>query len=249
LRSSVHCSATSSTVTFDGISGFVLDADIADDIVVRGVDGEGRVFVAVVDPSDDGMSIQRTPMVDITRRAFRVELDGVSVPTHRLLAEPGEAGASIVERLIAIGVFAATCDATGTADRVVELSTAYAREREQFGRPIGTFQAVKHHCSNMSIAVQSSRSAVSSLATVLDSEPARWSTAASITASYVGPACSEACALALRVHGGIGFTWEHDCHLHLKRAMSDEMLFGTPTWHRHRLADALFPALVAESAP
>ena len=79
----------------------------------------------------------------------------------------------------------------------------------------------------------------------LDGDPAEWATTAAITSSYVGPACADACALALLVHGGIGFTWEHDSHLYLKRVKLDEVLFGTPSWHRRRLADTVFPALVA----
>ena len=114
----------------------------------------------------------------------------------------------------------------------------------QFGKPIGSFQAVKHHCANMAVNVESSRAATRAAAVELDGDPAGWATTAAITASYVGPACSEVCGLAMRVHGGIGFTWEHDTHLQMKRVKLDEVLFGTPSWHRRRLADAVFPSLV-----
>jgi alkylation response protein AidB-like acyl-CoA dehydrogenase len=128
----------------------------------------------------------------------------------------------------------------------LEATAFYARERMQFGKPIGSFQAVKHHCANMAVNVAASRAATSAAAAELDGDAATWAHTAGITASYVGPACSEVCALALRVHGGIGFTWEHDTHLQLKRVKLDEVLFGTPAWHRRRLADVVFPALVTQ---
>ena len=104
---------------------------------------------------------------------------------------------------------------------------------------------MKHLCADMAIAVEASRAATRAAAEALDGEAAGWAPAAAITSSYVGPACSHACALGLRVYGGIGFTWEHDSHLLLKRVKLDESLFGTPAWHRRRLADSVFPALVA----
>jgi alkylation response protein AidB-like acyl-CoA dehydrogenase len=163
----------------------------------------------------------------------------------RHLCEPGPDADALLDRVLALGVIATASDAVGVAERALEMTTAYAKERQQFGRPIGSFQAVKHHCADMAIAVEAGRAAVNAAAEALDGDPAGWATAAAITASYVGPAAANVCDLALRVHGGIGFTWEHDCHLLLKRAKLDEVLFGTPSWHRRRLAGAAFPALVA----
>jgi alkylation response protein AidB-like acyl-CoA dehydrogenase len=150
----------------------------------------------------------------------------------------------VLDQILAVGVIATACDTTGVAERVLERASEYAKDRVQFGKPIGTFQAVKHHCANMAIAVEASGAAVRAACEALDGEPSNWLQTAAITSSYVGPACAEACALALRVHGGIGFTWEHDSHLYLKRAKLDEVLFGTPSWHRRRLADAVFPEVV-----
>ena len=157
----------------------------------------------------------------------------------------GSRGGGAGRQVLALGVIAAACDAVGVAERALEITTAYAKERQQFGRPIGSFQAVKHHCADMAIAVEAGRAAVNAAAEALDGDPVDWSSTAAVTASYVGPAASKVCDLALRVHGGIGFTWEHECHLLLKRAKLDEVLFGTPSWHRRRLADAVFPTLVA----
>jgi alkylation response protein AidB-like acyl-CoA dehydrogenase len=222
-----------------GAAGFVLDADVADLLVVaaRGP-GDAAALVAV-DAATPGLRIERTPTVDATRRLFTVAFDDVAVPDGRLLCEPGSRAADVMAQIVAVGAIAAAADATGVAERALEGATEYAKTRMQFDKPIGTFQAVKHHCANMAIAVEASRAAVRAACDALDGDPHCWPTTAAVTASYVGPACAEACGLALRVHGGIGFTWEHEAHLHLKRVKLDEVLFGTPSWHRRRLACTL----------
>jgi alkylation response protein AidB-like acyl-CoA dehydrogenase len=234
----------SNGLRLDGTSGFVLDADVADFLVVAATRDDGTLVAAVVDTSTAGVSVERAPTVDETRRLFSVTFDGVPVAGDRLLCPPGAPAGALLDGVLAMGVTAAAGDAVGAAERALELTAEYAKERLQFGKPIGTFQAVKHHCANMAIAVTASRAAARAAADALDEDPSGWATAAAIAASYVGPACSEACALELRVHGGIGFTWEHDTHLRLKRVKLDEVLFGSPAWHRRRLADAVFPAIV-----
>jgi acyl-CoA dehydrogenase len=228
-----------------GQSGFVLDADVADVIVVAARDKDGVVAAVTVDAKASGVRIDRSASVDETRRLFTISFDDVVVPADGLLCEPGSSAAALLDHVLALGAIAAACDATGVAEHALERTAEYATERQQFGKPIGSFQGVKHHCANMAIALEASRSATRAAAAALDGEPASWARTAAITSSYVGPACAQTCALALLVHGGIGFTWEHDAHLFLKRAKLDEVLFGTPSWHRRRLADEVFPALVA----
>ena len=241
---SVRWVAEKREIVLQGVSGFVLDADLADFLVVAALGDHGEPAVAVVDTADPGLRCQRIQTVDQTRRLFSVTFDEVVVPSAHLLCPPGPAAATLLERVLALGVVAAAADATGVAENALEATAAYARERMQFGKPIGSFQAVKHHCANMAVDVEASRAATRGAASELDADPAGWSITAGITASYVGPACSEVCALAMRVHGGIGFTWEHDTHLQMKRVKLDEVLFGRPSWHRRRLADAVFPTLV-----
>ena len=224
----------------DGAAGFVPDADVADVLVVAARDESGTAAALVLDAA--AVAVEPMPTLDETRRLFRVNFDGSE---GRHLCEPGPDAEALLDRVLALGVIAAAGDAVGVAERALDMTTAYAKERQQFGRPIGSFQAVKHHCADMAVAVEAGRAAVAAAAEVLDGDPAGWATTAAITASYVGPAASNVCDLALRVHGGIGFTWEHDCHLLLKRAKLDEVLFGNPSWHRRRLADTVFPALVA----
>ena len=241
---SVRWIAETAGIVLRGVSGFVLDADLADFLIVAARGDDGKPAVAVVDTADPGVRCQRIQTVDQTRRLFSVTFEGVVVPSDHLLCPPGPAAAAVCDRVLALGVVAAAADATGVAERALEATAAYSRERTQFGKPIGSFQAVKHHCANMAVNVEASRAATRAAASELDADAAVWSTTAGITASYVGPACSEVCALAMRVHGGIGFTWEHDTHLQMKRVKLDEVLFGRPSWHRRRLADTVFPTLV-----
>jgi len=232
-------------VRLGGTAGFVLDADLADVIVTVARDAAGVAAVVMVDAAAPGVHVARVPSVDETRRLFTVSFDDVGVALDHLLCEPGRRAQELAEHVLALGAVAAACDAAGAAQHALEVTSAYAKERNQFGKPIGSFQAVKHHCANMAIAVEASRSAAAAAADALDGPPAEWANAAAIASSYVGPACAHACELGLLVHGGIGFTWEHDSHMFLKRVKLDEVLFGTPSWHRRRLADAVFPTRVA----
>jgi alkylation response protein AidB-like acyl-CoA dehydrogenase len=244
-RCTMTWESSGASVRLAGSSGFVLDADVADVVVAAARDRNGTMAAFVIDGSAPGVRVQRTPTVDQTRRLFTVSFDDVVVAPSRMLCEPGPRAEELLTNIHAVGAIAAACDAVGVAERAMEGAAEYAKDRKQFGKPIGTFQAVKHHCANMAIATESSRAATRAAAEALDDDSGAWVTTAAITSSYVGPACSRVCELALLVHGGIGFTSEHDSHLFLKRAKLDEVLFGTPSWHRRLLADAVFPALVS----
>jgi alkylation response protein AidB-like acyl-CoA dehydrogenase len=244
-RLTTSWSGANGGVQLDGAAGFVLDADLADTIVVAARDAAGVTAMLAVDAHQAGVRVEATPSVDGTRRPFRVVFDGVELGADRHLCAPGVAAEALFDEVHAIGSIAVACDALGAAEQRLQHTAEYAKDRQQFGKPIGSFQAVKHHCANMAVAVEASRAAVASAVDALDGDPTRWSERASVAASYVGPACADACSLSLRVHGGIGFTWEHDSHLYLKRVKFDEVLFGTPSWHRRRLAETVFPTLAA----
>jgi alkylation response protein AidB-like acyl-CoA dehydrogenase len=226
-----------------GSSGFVLDADAADSIMVAAADDSGQPAVFAVSADLPGLGLERVPTVDHTRRLFTVRFQDVTVPPGSLLADPGPASAAVIQRAVALGAIAVACDAVGAAERITELTADYAKSRHQFGKPIGSFQAVKHHCADMVILLEGSRAAVRAAFKALDDPAGDWLLAAHVAASYAGPACAAVCELGIGVHGGIGFTWEHDAHLFLKRAKLDEMLFGTPRWHRRQLAGSLFPRI------
>jgi alkylation response protein AidB-like acyl-CoA dehydrogenase len=236
-------------VELSGAAGFVLAADVADVLVVAARADDGRALLAAVDATAAGVAVHDTPLVDATRRASRVELSGVKIADDRLLTEPGDAADAVIDRLVALGAIAAACDAAGAAEEMLDRSVEYAKQRMQFGKPIGSFQAIKHHCANMSIVVETTRAASQGAAAALDTEDARgWTRHGDLAASFVGPECRTACALAMRVHGGIGFTWEHDAHLYTKRATLDELLFGTAKWHRRRITDDLVRDVGLEEA-
>jgi alkylation response protein AidB-like acyl-CoA dehydrogenase len=244
-RSTTSWERAGGSVRVQGESGFVLDADIARWLIVGARAEDGAAAAVVIDTADPDVRIERAPTVDETRRLFTVAFDDVQVAEARLLCEPGPRAETLLEHVLAIGVIAAACDAVGAAERMLERAAEYAKARTQFGKPIGSFQAVKHHCADMAIGVEAGRAATRAAADALDGDRTEWATTAAITSSYAGPACSTVCALGLLVHGGIGFTWEHDSHLYLKRVKLDEVLFGTPSWHRRRLASAVFPSLAA----
>jgi alkylation response protein AidB-like acyl-CoA dehydrogenase len=234
------------TVRLHGSSGFVLDADVADVLIVGARSADGTPAVVAVDCAASDVQIERAASVDSTRRLFTVTFADVVVAEDRMLCEPGERAHELLEQIVCIGTIAAACDGTGATEQMLERTAEYAKDRMQFGKPIGSFQAVKHHCANIAIAVETSRAAVRAAAEALNGDPSAWPATAAVISSYVGPACTAACGFGLRVHGGIGFTWEHDSHLYLKRVMLDEVLFGTPSWHRRRLARSVIASVQEE---
>lgn len=227
-------SAGSGGLRLNGSTRFVPDAHIADGIVVAARDANNAVTYVMVDPRAAGVSIEVEPTVDQTRRLARVSFADVAIADGALLVEPGT-GAALHRRVVAVGAVAVCADAVGAAEQMMTTASRYAVERFQFGRPIGSFQAVKHHCANILINVEASRAAVAYAIHGLDDPAADVTEMAAVAKSYAGPACAEACQIAVQVHGGIGFTWEHDAHLHLKRAKLDEGLFGSTAWHRRNL--------------
>ena len=233
----------------DGVAGFVLDAPGADDLIVA-ARGEDGLLVAAVDAQKATVSTAAT--TDQTRRLGAVTFDRVVVPVGRVLATAAAANA-LVARVQSVAAFAMACDAVGVAERTMEQTAAYAQVRQQFGRPIGSFQAVKHKCADMAVAVECSRAGLSlaldALAQQLDErDGAAAAVAVSTAKAYACDAAVAVCTDAVQAHGGIGFTWEHDAHLWLKRALLDRALFGSPSWHRRRVADAVLPAQTALAA-
>ena len=179
----------------------------------------------------DGISSTAEPAMDRTRALGWVDLDdAVAV---RL------GGVDAVERFIDLGALGHAGELLGAASRALDLAVEHAKEREQFGRPIGSFQAVKHRCADMLVDVEGMRSAVLHAAWTLGAGHPDRSVAASTAKAWCSEAGRRVMAGALQVHGGIGFTWEHDLHLYVKRAQLDAVSFGDAPWHRTRLAQML----------
>jgi alkylation response protein AidB-like acyl-CoA dehydrogenase len=209
---------------------FVLDAATADFLIVGAADD--RRFV--VDRDAAGVTITRTPAMDETRKQYAVKLEGVKVDAG---AEFGDRDALDRARRVAYTALAA--ELVGVAQRAMEMAVGYAKERKQFGRPIGAYQAVSHRCAQMLLETEGARSAAYYAAWAAENEPDTAPLAASMAKAYCSDAATRVAGSSLQVHGGIGFTWEHDLHLWLKRAHTGAALFGDSAWHRARVADLI----------
>jgi alkylation response protein AidB-like acyl-CoA dehydrogenase len=204
----------------------VPDAGSADFALVSGADG--RHFL--VELGSPGVSVVSEPPLDPTRKLFALELD--RAPAAQLSAAPEG-----VTRAYATIVTALAAENVGVAQRAMEMAVAYAKDRKQFDRPVGSYQAVSHRCAQMLLEVESARSLSYWAAWAIDHEPETAARAASMAKAYAGDAGFRVAASALQVHGGIGFTWEHDLHFFLKRASANAHAFGDSRWHRDRVAE------------
>jgi alkylation response protein AidB-like acyl-CoA dehydrogenase len=210
---------TVATLADDGGWTAVPDADGADVVVAR--DGEGWALA-------EGVSAEPVEALDPTRRLWRVRADGDVDPL------PGDAGAAIDAIAVALAA-----ESVGVARTAMDMAVRYAKEREQFGRPIGAYQAVSHACAQMLLEVEGARSTVLYAAWALDHEPESGPLAAAMAKAYASDAGWRVPAASLQVHGGIGFTWEHDLHLWLKRGKANAYLWGDAREHRARVADLI----------
>jgi alkylation response protein AidB-like acyl-CoA dehydrogenase len=177
------------------------------------------------------------PAMDLTRCVGWVAQDR---PGGQEIGGPVEA-AALLDR----GAVATSAESLGASDRVLEMAVEHAKERVQFGKPIGSFQAVKHRCADMLVDVEGMRSTVYHAAWSIAAGDPDASVAASVAKTWAADAARRVMASGLQVHGGIGFTWEHDLHFFLKRAQLDQVCFGDATRHRDRLADLLRPKIAA----
>ncbi|MFD0855312.1 acyl-CoA dehydrogenase family protein, partial [Actinomadura adrarensis] len=145
----------------------------------------------------------------------------------------------VLERALDLASVALAAEQLGGARRALEMTVDYIKVRHQFGRPIGSFQAIKHRCADMFVLVESARSAVLNAAEVADERPEELPRAAALAKAYCSDAFFQVAGETIQMHGGIGFTWEHDAHLYFKRAKASQELFGPPAAHRGRLADLI----------
>ncbi len=205
----------------------VPDAGSADFLIVSGAGGAHYL----VERAAEGVEIAPEPGLDPTRKLFRVSL--ADAPAEKL---PGPDPESVT-RAYATIISALAAESVGVAQRTMEMAVQYAKERKQFDRPIGSYQAISHRCAQMLLEVEGARSLTYWAAWALDHEPRTAPRAASMAKAYASDAGFRVCASALQVHGGIGFTWEHDLHYFLKRAKANAHAFGDARWHRDRVAE------------
>jgi alkylation response protein AidB-like acyl-CoA dehydrogenase len=218
----------------DGRKRYVLDGAIAEVALVLAATDDGPGLFAV-ETAAEGVSRSASPTMDLTRRLAEMTFDGAPA---RLVGGAGEAMATLSATLD-VAAAALAAEQVGGAQRVLEMSVEYAKMRVQFGRPIGSFQAIKHKCADMFLAVESARAASHHAAWTAVDDPAAFPVAASLAKAHCSTAFATAAAENIQIHGGIGFTWEHPAHLYFKRAKSGELLFGDPVYHRGLIAQRL----------
>ncbi|WP_063041559.1 acyl-CoA dehydrogenase family protein [Nocardia pseudovaccinii] len=215
-----------------GITGPTTAALDATGFLLATQASDGSEILAHVPRATDGLHLRTLETLDLTRSWGVLDLE-VTVSAANWTTVP----AGTISYLSDALAFYRKMDALGAARRLVEQTVEYAQQRTQFGQPIGGFQAVKHHCANMALQTEASQASLWAAAVALDdNDPARRATAVSAAAAYAGDATSTVASTALQVHGGIGFTWEHDLHLLIRRIKVDELLNGSVMWHRRRLA-------------
>jgi len=223
----------------NGAKTFVPDGHTADLLVVaarrEGSEGEEGVSLFVIPAAAAGVERRLLPTMDQTRKQAEIRLTGVRAPAAALIGEEG-AGWGILERALDLAAVALSAEQVGGAQRCLDLSVEYAKERVQFGRPIGSFQAIKHKCADMLLRVESARSAsyyAGWAASVSDGE---LPVLAALAKAYCSDAFFQCAAEGIQIHGGVGFTWEYDLHLYFKRAKSSETFLGDAAYHRERVA-------------
>ena len=231
-----------SEFVLDGVKSYVPDGHAADLLLVAArapaSTGENEVGLFAVRADASGLQRSALPTMDQTRRRAEVVLDGVRVAQSALLGGTMDAWPSLVKTL-QLGAIALAAEQVGGADRCLAMAVQYATERVQFGRQIGSFQAIKHKCADMLLQVESARSAAYYAGWAASVEDVELPVLASLAKSYCSDAYFHCAAESLQIHGGVGFTWEYDVHLHFKRARSGEHLLGSPAYHRERIAQQI----------
>ena len=216
--------------TLSGLKRYVAWPHVASVLVAPARTPEG-VSLFLVDPAAAGLTSSPVPCMDPGTRWATLTLDRVPVGAEDRLGTPG-AGGPALQRLLRRAGVGAAAEMLGAARRCLDMAVGYAKVREQFGQPIGSFQAIRHKCADMLLEVENSHSAVYYAAWALDAGAEDAETAASIAKAYVGDAARKVCGEAIQVHGGIGFTWEFDLHMYFKRAKALEVQYGDADHHR-----------------
>ena len=227
----------------EGTKLFVNDAHVADYLLVAArsdgqSSGETGITLFALEKTRPGIAVTVLDTIDQTRKVAEVSFHEVEATQEDVVGEVGQGWATL-SHVIDRGKVALAAEMVGGADKVLEMSVAYAKVREQFGRPIGSFQAIQHKCANMLVELESARSAVYYAAWAVSQGVAEAPLAAALAKAAASDAYRRAAAEGIQIHGGIGFTWEHDMHLYFKRAKSSEFTFGDATYNREIVAQLI----------
>ena len=216
-----------------GTKRFVPWAHVANVLLIPARAPEGPTLF-LVDPSAPGLTLSTVQGMDLATRWVQIDMDKVPAAADAVLGTAGQA-APLLASLVRRGAVGAAAEMLGAARRCLDMAVGYAKIREQFGQPIGSFQAIRHKCAEMLLEVENSHSAVYYAAWALDAQAEDSELAASVAKAYVGDASRKVCGEAIQVHGGIGFTWEYDLHIYMKRAKALEPMYGDADYHREQI--------------
>ena len=232
-------------VVLNGVKTYVPDGHTAALLLVvardEGTQGEAGIALFAVPADTPGVERRWLPTMDQTRKQAEVTLADVRLPGS---ARRGGAGASregwaAVDHILDLAAVAVAAEQVGGAQKCLDLSVDYAKERVQFGRPIGSFQAIKHKCADMMVRVESARSAAYYAACLAAEGSPELPEHAAAAKAYCSEAYWQCAAEGIQIHGGVGFTWEYDVHLYFKRAKSSEAFLGSPSLHREKIAQRI----------
>ena len=229
--------------TLSGTKLFVGDAHLADVLVVaaRTRDGstmEDGVSLFLVPRDTPGLALTILPTIDETRKLCEVRLDNVALPAGALLGARHE-GWRPLSRVVARATVALAAEMCGGAQQVLDMTVAYAKIRMTFGKPIGSYQGVKHQAADMLVAIENAKSLTYYAAWAVDQALDEAPLAVSMAKAAASDMYRKVAGTGIQLHGGIGMTWEHDLQLYFKRAKASEVAFGDATWHRERVAQLM----------
>jgi len=228
---------TNGDYKISGSKLFVPDASVADLLICVAKNGDDHLLLPVTNDAA-GVALNATPSMDATRKLSKVILNDVTVSDSEIFGADGDARGAL-DQAIDIATVAICAEMVGGMQWILDTTVEYAKSRQQFGRPIGSFQAIQHQCADMLLMTESARSATYYAAwSVTEGSPLA-STAVSVAKAYCSDAFREVGNRGVQIHGGIGFTWEHDLHLYYKRSKASEVMFGDATFHRERIARAV----------
>lgn len=234
---------TDNSFTLSGDAGFVVFGHVAQLLLVAarapGSSGEDGVSLVALARDSAGLRSEKVVAMDLARPYARLHFDNIAVPADAVLGAAGQAGPALA-RTLALGNIALAAEQVGGAEQCLDFTVDYAKQRVQFGRPIGSFQAVKHKLADMMVQIEAAKSAVYYAACAADEDPAQLFEAAAVAKSFASDVFAKCAGDAIQLHGGIGFTWEHEAHLYFKRARASANLLGDALYQREQIAQLLF---------
>ncbi|MBV9686006.1 MAG: acyl-CoA/acyl-ACP dehydrogenase [Alphaproteobacteria bacterium] len=234
---------TGAGFTLSGTKLFVGDAHLAHILVVAGRTRDGStmedgISLFLVPNNAPGLEVALLPTIDETRKLCEVRLDNVILPAGSLLGEIHQGWAPL-SRVIARATVALAAEMCGGAQQVLDMTVAYAKIRVTFGKPIGSYQGVKHQAADMLVAIENAKSLTYYAAWAVDNGLDEAPLAISMAKAAASDMAHQVAGTGIQLHGGIGMTWEHDLQLYFKRAKASEVAFGDATWHRERVAQLM----------